>query len=65
MPEYERVIVNEYRALVSGKRWVILDFKLPSGPLSFLAPSGIFLAKPFGVQKELVECHPWESMKKD
>lgn len=64
VPEYERVIGNGCRALVPGKRWVILDFKLPSGLLSLLAPVGIFLAKPFGVQKELAERHPWESMEK-
>jgi ubiquinone/menaquinone biosynthesis C-methylase UbiE len=64
MPEYEKVIGNGCRALAPGKRWVILDFKLSSGLLSLLAPFGIFLAKPFGVQKELAERHPWESMGK-
>lgn len=64
VPEYDRVIGNGCKALVPGKRWVILDFKLPSGLLSLLAPVGIFLTGPFGVQKELAERHPWESLSK-
>jgi len=64
VPEFERVIRNGCGALAPGKRWVILDFKLPSGLLSPLALVGIFLTKPFGVQKELAERRPWEVMKK-
>jgi hypothetical protein len=32
--------------------------------LSLLASVGIFLAKPFGVQKELAARHPWGSLSK-
>lgn len=64
VPEYDRVIRNGCGALAPGKRWVILDFKLPTGLFSLLAPIGIFLAKPFGVQKELAERHPWKAMEK-
>jgi demethylmenaquinone methyltransferase/2-methoxy-6-polyprenyl-1,4-benzoquinol methylase len=64
VPEYDAVIRNGCNALKPGRRWVILDFKMPSGPLSLLAPVGIFLARPFGVQKELTARHPWESVSK-
>ncbi len=64
VPEFDIVIRNGCRALIPGKRWVILDFKMPSGTLSLLAPLGIILTQPFGVQKELAERHPWESIRK-
>ncbi len=64
VPEFDMVIRNGCKALMPGKRWVILDFKMPSGPLSLFAPVGIFLTRPFGVQKELAERHPWESIRK-
>lgn len=64
VPEFDTVIRNGCRSLVRGKRWVILDFKMPTGPLSLFAPVGIFLTRPFGVQKELAERHPWESIRR-
>jgi ubiquinone/menaquinone biosynthesis C-methylase UbiE len=63
VPEFDTVIRNGCRALIPGKRWVILDLKMPSGPLSLFAPVGIFLTRPFGIQKELAERHPWESIR--
>ena len=62
VPEFDRVIRNGCAALAPGKRWVVLDFKLPSGILAPLAAAGIFITRPFGVQKELAERHPWESI---
>ena len=64
VPEFDRVIRNGCVALAPGKRWVVLDFKLPSGMLRPLAPVGIFLSQPFGVQRELAERHPWESIER-
>ena len=62
--EYDAVIRNGCTALKPGKRWVILDLKMPSGWLSRLAPLLIFLTKPFGVTADLAARHPWESINK-
>lgn len=62
IPEYDKVIKNGAHALTPGKRFVILDFKLPSNWLSFLAPLGVFITKPFGVSIEMASRHPWESL---
>lgn len=65
VPEFDRVIRNGCLALTPGKRWVVLDFKLPSSRKAALfVPLLIFLTRPFGVQRELAERHPWESIEK-
>lgn len=51
-------------ALLPGRRWVILDLKMPSNWLSRLAPLLVFLVRPFGVTRDLTSRHPWESMNK-
>ncbi len=65
VPDYDRVILNGCRALKVGKRWVVADFKMPSGALSKMAP---LLAKlfvqPFGGNVSMANRHPWESMNK-
>ncbi|MDW7727250.1 MAG: class I SAM-dependent methyltransferase [Candidatus Methanoperedens sp.] len=62
--EYDMVIQNGCRALNPGKRWVVLDLKMPSGRVSWLAPLLILLTRPFGVTIEMAERHPWESINK-
>lgn len=62
--EYDMVIQNGCRALKPGKRWVVLDLKMPSGRVSWLAPLLVFLTRPFGVTIEMAERHPWESINK-
>lgn len=65
VPEYDAVIRNGSLALAPGKRWVILDFKSPSHRASALFVSLlIFLTRPFGVRRDLVLRHPWESIEK-
>lgn len=64
MPEYDRVIQNGSRALAPGKRWVVLDFKLPSNWLAHLAPVMAFLTRPFAVRMEMAERHPWKSIER-
>ena len=49
-------------ALKPGKHWVILDFRLPTNKLAFLAPLAAGIMKPFGVTLDLAERHPWESI---
>jgi len=63
-PEFDRVIQNGCYALKTGKRWVILDFKMTSGWLAHLAPLAIMITMPFGVTADLASRHPWESIKK-
>ncbi len=63
-PEFDRVIQNGCKALKVGKRWAILDFKMPSNWLALLAPLAILVTRPFGVTKELAERHPWESIER-
>lgn len=63
-PSYDKVIKNGYDSLKSGKRFVIADYKMPSGPTMIFTPIVLFLAKSFGVKIELMERHPWESIEK-
>jgi ubiquinone/menaquinone biosynthesis C-methylase UbiE len=63
-PEFDKVIKNGCKALRIGKRWVVLDLKMPSNWLRHFAPLLIFLTRPFGVTKDLVIRHPWESINK-
>ncbi len=63
-PEYDRVIAQGARALKPGKRWVVLDLKIPSGWLRRLAPWLVFLVRPFAVSMEVAKRHPWESMQR-
>jgi ubiquinone/menaquinone biosynthesis C-methylase UbiE len=63
--EFDVVIRNGCAALAPGGKWVVLDFRFPSSRIAALfVPFLIFLTKPFGVRRELAECHPWESIGK-
>ncbi len=62
VPEYDRVIQNGSQALAPGKRWVVLDFKLPANWLATLAPLLALLTRPFGVRLQMADRHPWESL---
>ena len=63
-PEFDKVIKNGCKALRIGKRWVVLDLKMPSNWLRHFATLLIFLTRPFGVTKDLAIRHPWESINK-
>jgi ubiquinone/menaquinone biosynthesis C-methylase UbiE len=63
-PDYDKIILNGCRALREGKRWVILDFKMPSGLPSRLVPLMLFITRPFGVTMDLADRHPWKSIEK-
>ncbi len=62
VPEFDAIIRDGHKALLAGGRFVVLDFKLPSGWLSSFAPLGAFLTSPFGVSMDLASRHPWESV---
>jgi len=64
IPEYDEIIRRGCEALSPGKRWVVLDIKMPSNRLSFLAPLLAPIIKPFGGTLEMAERRPWESIDK-
>jgi len=61
VPEYTAVITNAAAALKPGKRMVLLDLQLPAWPQP-LVKLGILLTRAFGVNEEIANRHPWESM---
>ena len=65
VPECDRAIQNGSQALSPGKRWVILDFKIPDNWLAMFAPLLSFLfIRPFGGSLSMASRHPWESLDK-
>ncbi len=63
-PDFDQVIEAGAKALKPGRRWVILDLKLPSNWLRPLAPALIMLVRPFAVSAEVAKRHPWESLRR-
>jgi ubiquinone/menaquinone biosynthesis C-methylase UbiE len=64
VPEYEGIIERAANSLVSGGRFVILDFKKPERWPLWVAKIGVAITKPFGVTLDLAERKPWEAMTK-
>lgn len=62
VPEYDKVIERASSALSSGKRFVILDIKLPERMPMWLVHFGMLIMRPFGVSLDLAVRHPWESI---
>ena len=66
VPEFDEVVRNGALALLPGKRFVILDFKRPSG--WFMNKAAPLLAKlltgPFGGTIEMASRKPWQSLEK-
>ena len=64
-PEFDAVIRLGSAALLPGKRWVVLDFRLPDNRLARLAPLlERVLTRPFGGTLAMAGRHPWDSMQK-
>ena len=63
LPEYDRVIERAYGALKDGKRCVVLDQKLPSGPASRLVPLLDLLSRPLDYSGTVGERRLWESIR--
>jgi ubiquinone/menaquinone biosynthesis C-methylase UbiE len=61
-PDFDQVIKEGAKALKPGRRWVILDLKLPSNWLRHLAPVLIVLVRPFAVSGEVAKRRPWASL---
>lgn len=61
-PDFDRVVEEGATALKPGRRWVILDLKLPSNWLRHLAPVLLLLVRLFAVSAEVAKRRPWESL---
>lgn len=64
VPEFDEVVRAGAEALSPGGRFVILDLKKPQRFPLLVVRFGVFLTKPFGVSLDLMDRHPWESIKK-
>jgi SAM-dependent methyltransferase len=64
VPEYDFVIERACRALKDGKRFAVLDQKLPSGPASRLVPLLKLLSRPLDYSRILDERRLWESIRR-
>lgn len=64
MPEYDQIIENGSRALLSGGRLAILDFKEAEDKPQWLTKFLALLMKPFGTTYDLTLRHPWEAVEK-
>ena len=63
-PDFDRVVEEGAKALKPGRRWVILDLKLPSNWLRHLTPALIALVRPFAVSAEVAKRRPWASLQR-
>lgn len=63
-PEFDKVIERGARSLAPGRRWVVLDYKMPSNWLRRLAPLFVALGSLFGVSKSFMERHIWKSVER-
>jgi ubiquinone/menaquinone biosynthesis C-methylase UbiE len=63
VPEYDRVIERGFGALREGKRWVVLDQKLPSGRASRLVPLVDRMSRPFDYSGIIGTRRLWESIR--
>jgi demethylmenaquinone methyltransferase/2-methoxy-6-polyprenyl-1,4-benzoquinol methylase len=63
-PDYDKVIERGALALTPGKRWVVFDYKMPSGWARHLVPLFVWIFRPFGISKALFDRTPWQSMKR-
>jgi demethylmenaquinone methyltransferase/2-methoxy-6-polyprenyl-1,4-benzoquinol methylase len=63
-PDYDKVIEQGTRALAPGKRWVVFDYKMPSGWFRHLVPLFAWTFRSFGISTALFERKPWDSIKR-
>ncbi len=61
-PEFDKVIERGAKALSPGRKWVVLDYKMPQGWQRTFAPLFVALGSSFGVSRDLMERHVWEAV---
>lgn len=63
-PDYDKVIERGTRALAPGRRWVVFDYKMPSGRFRRVVPLFVWIFRWFGISMALFERTPWQSIKR-
>lgn len=63
-PDYDKVIEMGAEALGAGKRWVVFDYKVPTGWFRRFVPLFVWIFRPFGISKALFERTPWDSIRR-
>jgi len=61
---FDKIIENGYNALQTGKKFVIVDGKIPQGPARIFASILLNFTKPFGADKEYFKRQAWKSIEK-
>lgn len=62
-PDYDKVIERGAKALRPGKRWVVFDYKMPTGWFRHFVPLFVWIFSSFGISMALFKRTPWESIK--
>jgi demethylmenaquinone methyltransferase/2-methoxy-6-polyprenyl-1,4-benzoquinol methylase len=63
-PEFDGVIERGAKALSPGRKWAVLDYKMPQGWLRWFAPLFIALGKSFGMSRDFMERQVWISVER-
>jgi ubiquinone/menaquinone biosynthesis C-methylase UbiE len=63
VPECAEVIAHGAAALAAGRRWVVLDLKVPVGVPRWVAHMGTAIVRPFASIDEWVVRRPWEAIR--
>lgn len=63
-PDYDEVIKKGAAALAPGRRWVVFDYKMPTGWFRHFVPLFVWIFRSFGISSALFKWTPWESMKR-
>ncbi|MBD3610102.1 MAG: methyltransferase domain-containing protein [Gammaproteobacteria bacterium] len=64
VPEYDAIIRHASLSLSPGRRFVVLDIKLPEKMPMWLIRFGVFVTRPFGVSLDIADRHLWESIER-
>ncbi len=52
------------KALAPGKRWVVFDYKMPTGWCRHFVPLIVWIFRSFGISMALFERAPWQSIQR-
>lgn len=63
-PDYDKVIERGAIALDPGKRWVVFDYKMPTGWFRHFVPLFVWIFRSFGISTALFARTPWQSIKR-
>lgn len=63
-PEFDKVIERGAKALSPGRKWAVLDYKMPSGWQRIFTSLFVKMGSSFGVSKDLMGRHIWEAVER-